>query len=429
MTLQDFILAHSDDDTAALILGRSKWPDIDMDKAVTAIECRRKIRSKLPDWYAEPGVIYPDTLCAEQCSSSFTARYKAEVISGLPGRHGRVADLTGGLGVDSLAFSRCGAAVLYNEMDSARAEAAEHNFALLGAPDIRVISEEAGPAAEGSRIWRELTGFGPDVIYLDPARRSATGGKVFLLEECSPDILRMLPDLMSICGRVAVKISPMADISMAEGRLRSAGAGIEALHIVEYEGECKELLLILRRGDGAAHAYPVTIVSPGGRLTVPSDMESGSRSRLLPSEAKLMEREWLFEPGKALSKSGLFSALCTLAGSPGGEPCPKAGRSTHLYFPDSQEAAERVRGLGKMFRIRTVLPLCRQSMKRIAEEYPQCEVSARNIPLTSDGLRKKLHVRSGGDVHIFGIRVDFSGAEPQKPATCLIVTERCGSLR
>ncbi len=429
MTLQDFILAHSDDDTAALILGRSKWPDLDMDKAVTAIECRRKIRSKLPDWYAEPGIIYPDTLCTEQCSSSFTARYKAEVISGLHGGRCKIADLTGGLGVDSLAFSRCGATVLYNEMDSSRAEAAEHNFTLLGAPDIRVMSEEAGPASKGSRIWQALAGFGPDIIYLDPARRSATGGKVFLLEECSPDILRMLPDLMGVCGRIAVKISPMADISMAESRLRSAGAGVEALHIVEHDGECKELLLILRRGDGAAHTYPVTVVSPGGRLTVPSDMESGSRSRFLTSEAMLMERKWLFEPGKALSKSGLFSALCTLAAAPGGEPCPKAGRSTHLYFPDSPEAAERVGGHGKIFRIRTVLPLCRQSMKRLAEEYPQCEVSARNIPMTSDELRKKLHARSGGDVHIFGIRTDFCGAEPQKPAGYLIVTERCGSHR
>lgn len=429
MTFRDFILEHADDDTAALILGRAKWHDLDIGKAVTAIECRRKIRSKLPDWYAEPDIIYPDTLCTEQCSSSFTARYKAEVISGASGGSCRIADLTGGLGADSLAFARCGATVLYNEMEPSRAEAAERNFATLGATDIRILSEEVRPAADGGHFWQVFKEFAPDVVYLDPARRSSTGGKVFLLEECSPDILTLLPDLMRICGRIAVKLSPMADISMVESRLRNAGADMEALHIVEYDGECKELMLILHPGEGTAHTYPMTIVSPRGSLTVPSDTESGSRSISLSSEAMLMERKWLFEPGKALSKSGLFNAVCTLAGGQDGGPCPKAGKSTHLYFPDSPEAAESVRGLGKMFRIRSILPLCKQSLKRLAEEYPHCEVSARNIPMTSEELRKKLHARSGGDVHIFGMRMDFSGDGQPKSANYLAVTEQCGFLR
>ncbi len=34
-------------------------------------------------------------------------------------------------------------------------------------------------------------------------------------------------------------------------------------------------------------------------------------------------------------------------------------------------------------------------------------MSARNISMTSDELRKKLKAQSGGNVHIFGIGIDF----------------------
>lgn len=119
MTLEEFIISHSEDDTSRLILGRDKWPDVDVPLAVNIIECRRKVRQKLPEWYAVPGLIYPDRICAEQSSSSFTANYKASVagriLSSVAADGRRIADLTGGLGVDSLAFSAVADKVLYNE--------------------------------------------------------------------------------------------------------------------------------------------------------------------------------------------------------------------------------------------------------------------------------------------------------------------------
>ena len=118
MTLKEFIQEHENDDTARLILSRNKWPDIDIDKAVTIIECRKKIRTKLPEWYEIPEIIYPDRLSSEQSSSSATAKYKASVASRIA-NGGRIADLTGGLGADSLAFSRVASQVMYNEMEPA----------------------------------------------------------------------------------------------------------------------------------------------------------------------------------------------------------------------------------------------------------------------------------------------------------------------
>ena len=81
MTLKEFIQEHENDDTARLMLSGNRWPDIDIDKAVTIIECRKKIRTKLPEWYEIPEIIYPDRLSSEQSSSSATAKYKASIAS------------------------------------------------------------------------------------------------------------------------------------------------------------------------------------------------------------------------------------------------------------------------------------------------------------------------------------------------------------
>ena len=79
MSFADFILQHEGDDPVRLLLARDKYPDVDIDLAVTTLEVRRKLRTKVPEWYAVPSLVYPFRLSGEQCSSSETARYKAMV--------------------------------------------------------------------------------------------------------------------------------------------------------------------------------------------------------------------------------------------------------------------------------------------------------------------------------------------------------------
>ena len=79
MTFEEFILLHESDDPAALLLARHRFPDIDIDLAATTIQCRRRLRHKVPAWYAVPSLRYPYRLAAEQCSSEETARLKAMV--------------------------------------------------------------------------------------------------------------------------------------------------------------------------------------------------------------------------------------------------------------------------------------------------------------------------------------------------------------
>ena len=127
MSFEEFILAHEGDDLGALALARGRYaasvPDFDL--ALNTLEARRKLRDKVPEWYAVPALVYPLRLSAEQCSSTSTALYKACVAltatddtksgQNKMGPNRAIADLTGGLGVDSWAFSKRFGQVLYNE--------------------------------------------------------------------------------------------------------------------------------------------------------------------------------------------------------------------------------------------------------------------------------------------------------------------------
>lgn len=405
MTLKEFIQEHENDDTARLMLSRNRWPDIDIDKAVTIIECRKKLRTKLPEWYEIPEIIYPDRLSSEQSSSSATAKYKASIASRIA-NGGRIADLTGGLGADSLAFSRVASQVMYNEMELGRAEAARHNFPLLGAENISISSfcvEESGKSEGAANFWKTLKKFYPDLVYMDPARRSATGSKVFLLEDCSPDVLTLIPDIFGICSNLLLKLSPMADISMLLKRLQEHGAWTKELHIVSAGGECKELLLWCTPSTDDDTA--LIINENGNILRTSIAAESAAVPQFLQDAAQLNSMQFLFEPGKAPAKAGLFNAICTMQDDAGiGTILLKAGRSTHLYFTDSQNNASN---FGKTFKIIGLAPFCKQGIRDFSAKYPRAEVSARNLPLTSEELRRKLKVQSGGDIHIFGLHIDF----------------------
>ena len=394
MDFAQFILAHSQDDPAQLALGRARFAGevADYDLALTTLEVRRKLRDKVPEWYAVPSLVFPLRVSGEQCSSTATARYKASVV---PGK--RIADLTGGLGVDSWAFSQVFEQVLYNEMRPELADAAAHNFRELGVTNITVRNCEL----KNSNVADVLGDFKPDVLFLDPARRAADGRKVFRLEDCQPDVLKLLPELLEACPRLLLKLSPMADIALVCKQLGC----VKQVHVVAAEGECKELLLVLEKGWAGPHT--ITIVEDSAVMEIPgqagNDEGGTERSERISG--------FLFEPGKAMLKAGAFELPCRYG-------LAKLGQHTHLYT--GAEVTEALKPFGKCFRILESAPLDKRGIKSIGQKYPQADVTARNIPLTSDQLRAKLGVRSGGPVHIFGLHVDALRAN------LLLVAERRG---
>ena len=147
--LLEFVQTNIQADTSRLILDRDKWPGIDMDIAVNCIESRLKLKGKVREWYENPRLIFPLKLSAEQCSSSLTGLYKAQLAERIAAQKGwRLADLTGGLGVDSWFFSKKASQVLYCEMQKALCDAAKHNFAVLEAGNIEICNCMVVPDSE-----------------------------------------------------------------------------------------------------------------------------------------------------------------------------------------------------------------------------------------------------------------------------------------
>ena len=388
----------------------------DAERVIATLAVRKKLKDKVPQWFAEPSLVYPKPLAGEQCSSSATAFYKASLLQDIAPSAAkgclRVADLTGGLGVDAWAFSQEAAEVLYNEMDADLADAARHNFAALGRSNIRVSCAEI----TADSLSAVLGNFAPDVIFLDPARRSASGQKVFRLADCSPDLIALKDSLLRLCPTVLVKVSPMADIAQLG---RELGDCLQAVHVVAVGDECKELLLLLQRpGD------PVRLAVRIGRYAVQLPAAwSGSRmlreaffqvlcdeehpaggqreARYLADEAELKAARWLFVPGPALTKAGAFNLPCRQFG------LVKLGRSTHLYVPSGDVFPAGLLSWGKSYRICSVLPLDKAGIREAAMRWPKADVTARNLPLDSEGLRKRLGIKTGGAIHLFGFRADF----------------------
>lgn len=417
MSFEEFILAHEGDDLGALALARGRYatsvPDFDL--ALNTLEARRKLRDKVPEWYAVPALVYPLRLSAEQCSSTSTALYKACVAltstddtksgQNKMGPNRAIADLTGGLGVDSWAFSKVFGQVLYNEMKPELAKAAEHNFRLLGAANIVVRNAALGPlsgalsrtAPTAHQSVREILGdFRPDMIYLDPARRAEDGRKVFRLEDCRPDVLTLLPELLEACPRLLLKLSPMADISLVCSQLGC----VREVHVVAAGGECKELLLLLEKGHEGP--YRLFVVEDGAVQEIPG--QAGDDASVANDGFSGSERpsaRFLFEPGKALLKAGAFDWPCRFG-------LRKLGRHTHLYI--GPEPVEELAPFGKWFRVVETLPLNKRNIRELASRYPQADVTARNIPLSSDELRTRLKLRPGSGIHIFGLHEDACAA-------------------
>jgi hypothetical protein len=180
-----------------------------------------RARAKLPSYFGARCIVPPRAF--EQASSEATAGRKEY--------SGAVAiDLTCGLGVDSLGLSKRFGRVIALERDTFLAAVARENFRRLGAHNIEVVDTSAEKFLDG--------GIEADLIYVDPDRRDPHGKKMVRLEDCSPDVVALLPVLRRVAPRLVVKLSPLFDVDEVF-RVFGSGARVE---VVSLGGECKEII-------------------------------------------------------------------------------------------------------------------------------------------------------------------------------------------
>lgn len=335
----------------------------------------KKISRKLPQWAAAEGLTFPSGLALEQCSSEQAALHKLNVLGErLDGAV--LCDLTCGLGIDSWAFSSRAATVISYERNTELAACTAANFSRLGISNIELRCEEVGEDCELPEC---------DIIYADPARRDSAGRKVFLLEDCSPDILKLLPKLRQKASLILLKLSPMADISLL---CRQLGSELRELHVISLGGEVKELLCLMDRDSKDELSIIVSDISSGQSFSFRPEEEYACKAVMAKS---LGEGEYLVEPSAAILKSGAFKLAAREFG------LEKLDTSTHLY----KAGGPLDSSLFKSFLVEEVLEFSSSSLKELKKRRLRAEVTARNITLNSEELRKKTATLPGGHLHIF----------------------------
>ena len=363
-------------------LALSSHPDgVDMQYALTQISGWQIARVKVPLWAATEGIVYPRHLSLEQCTSQYIAQYKASFIEGLLGNGFRMADITGGFGVDCFFISRSAAQVFYNEMSDNLCNCARANFNGLGRPGIEVNCGTAEVFIAG------LDPDSLDLIYLDPARRGDAGRKLISISDCQPDTVALQDDLLRIAPNVMVQLSPMLDVSRALTELRH----VSHVFIIGLDGECKEITLLMQRGVEAEPTITAVDINQDG-TPQPAVSSAKSVDAALPlpiaDAALLQPGTYISEPSAPYMKSAMFRTIAAKTTTALLHP------DTHLFW--SKEKPESFPG--RTFQLVGIIPFDKRSLSALVKT--QANLSVRNFPESAPQLQQRLKLRDGGSRYL-----------------------------
>jgi len=373
---EQYIREHRTDDVRKLALA-SHPKDIDIQYALTQISGWQAAKSKLPLWTDTDGIIYPRHLSLEQCTSQYIAQYKASVVEKLIGKDFKMADLTGGFGVDCYFISRSASSTCYNEMSDELCDIALNNYKVLQRSDIAVTYG----SAEDFIAHQEEDSL--DLIYLDPARRGNAGQKLISISDCQPDAVALHHDLLRVSRYIMLKLSPMLDISRAITELRH----VSCVMVIGLEGECKEITLLIQRDfDGEPTIEAVDINADGTPGMTVSSAKSAENALPLPIAApeQLQPGTFISEPSAPYMKSALFRTIAAQTGT------SLLHSDTHLYWSKTQPECFP----GRIFRLEGIIPFDKRSLSSLIKT--QANLSVRNFPGTAPQLKKSLKLKDGG---------------------------------
>lgn len=392
-----FAFDHRTDDAARLALRLAGRKDIDTAFVLRQVDGWQRLSRKVPAWAACAALHYPPRLSVEQASGQAAAEYKACLARRLVPGGGAFADLTGGFGVDFAFVAAHFSRAVYMERNAELCRLARHNFPLVGAGHAEVENIDSTGCLDSLGTF--------DLLLVDPARRDAAGRKTVSLEDCEPDLTLFAPRLLDHAPVVMAKLSPMLDQREAVRRL----PGVAEVHLVGAGGECKELLVVLRRdclSESATRRVRLTCVEISGAESRSFSFEmSDETAAFCPVSERL--GPILLDPGPTLTKSGAFRAAGVRFG------LSMIGTSTHLYTSDAPCAAFP----GRQFAVEAVYGFDKRSLRELRTRLSRANLAVRGFPATVDELRRRLKLADGGDSYLFAAQTAACGR-------CLILCRR-----
>lgn len=466
MTLWEFVRQNRHADVTELALRMRKYPEMDASFVLQQVEGLQRAEHKLPELAGIEGWLWPARLSVEQCSSEVTAKYKKKVLSlarekpenTLPYKEpanpvlnkeqttpvsnndtasstlkkesestaliGELIDLTGGMGVDTYYLSALFRETYYVEQQEELCRLAEHNFHLTG-KSVRVCHAKAE-----EWLGSHTNDPADTVIFLDPARRDKSGGKVFRLQDCTPDVIQLLSLLRTHARTILLKLSPMLDITEA---VRALGGAAE-VHIVAVRNEVKELLLLLQDGRNSLDPLIVCrnletdeapfVFRRTENLARDNKMSSGTG----PTTKSTGEELLLVLPNAAIQKAGGYNLFGLRYG------LQPLDANSHLYIlpmtgnccAENNVSETGNVCAGGMERVSTPLEKRltffapddggtdllpgRVFRVHVAEKdelknLQQANIICRNYPMSPDDLKKKFRLKDGGEKYLIATKM------------------------
>lgn len=374
---QNYIEEHLNDDVSKLVLKGTTIANITISELVEQIESKKKCESKLPTLFNTTKTYYPHKLHIEQTSSEIAAKYKSELFGGKI-----LVDLTGGLGIDSLYFSKVFDRVVHCETNQELSKVARHNFKQLEIDNIECFAGDGLDFLQGhqERI---------DVIYIDPSRRHGIKGRVYRLSDCEPDVPKHLGKLLRQGKYLMIKTSPLLDIAAGLKELKQ----VDEIHILSIKNEVKELLWILRQVPNPDLLVQTVNIKEDGKEFFEFNWNEDAAAIATYS----LPKQFLYEPNAAIMKSGGFKTLSSRLG------IAKLHKHSHLYTSETL-----IDFPGRIFRIKNIIPYQKKQVKRIISK--KANLSTRNFTESVAELRRKFKIADGGNSYIF-FTTDLNGTK------------------
>ena len=333
-------------------------------EVATQVKYLQRAKRKLPRLYAACGIIPQRAF--EQSSSEECA--SAKRIGGES-----LLDLTCGLGMDAAALAGRFKRVVALERDQVLASVTRENMRRMGIENVEVVNtsaEEYLAHCEEHFDW----------IYVDPDRRTDKGERVFKLEDCSPNVLALMPHIKRVGEHLAIKNSPLFDVEEAF-RLFPDGS----VEVVSLHDECKEVMIYLGGGEPTLSATAV------GRGRV-EFRRAELTSVASPEEFAKDEYHYLVIPDVSLQKARIVANA--LQGV--------ADVWSNNSFGFARELPEGV--LGRVERVERIEIFDIKSLKRELKGKG-VDIILRDFPMGVDELRKRTASRSGNEKRIALTRI------------------------
>lgn len=343
----------------------------DSEEVVAAIEILHlyhKARVKLPRWVEALAAM--NSRAYEQSSSEEAASFKASLFHG-----NTLLNLSGGLGVDDVAFSGTFDNVVSIDLDPDVHEMAEYNMKMMGIGNVKRI-------CSGAEEYLEICTEKFDLIYIDPDRRPGTKGKVADLRESDPCVPELEEKLFGISDRILTKISPMYD----QRELERVLSHVSDIYVVSVRNEVKEVLSLQEKGyAGRAEIHAIDIDADGNLVRLNAD---GTGTEFTINEAG----EFLYESGSTVVKAGL--------------------ENVQQQYHDLDAASSRGpffygRSLIRPFLGRTYRILWKSEVKwdvlkkRLKNEgWTRASVTAKDFYLKPKDILRKIKMKEGGETQL-----------------------------